>query len=345
MEAYVDRERGATDDNRSLSESCLLFGYFTPGSPRADTVRRYAENRFGGTTVVRTEARNFVGKVLDLIAKFLRSARGADTVIVMFLGQYVTPLAYLLTRLPRRRLILDAFVSVYDSQVRDRGLVSPRSIRGRLYFSIDWLAMRMADEILVDTWANAQEFARLFGIPEKRFTVVYLEARRDLFRPLPASAAKTQENGTFSVLFYGSFIPLQGIEHILAAAAILQERRPAIRFQILGGGQTRPAMERLAATMHLRNLDFTPTIPFEHLPDKIRGADLVLGIFGTTPKSMRVIPHKVVEALACGKYVLTARTPAMLEHEQSPLLHFCEAGNSEDLAAKIEEIASTSSGA
>jgi glycosyltransferase involved in cell wall biosynthesis len=38
---------------------------------------------------------------------------------------------------------------------------------------------------------------------------------------------------------------------------------------------------------------------------------LCLGIFGTTAKAARVVPHKVFQCLAVGRAVLTADTPAI----------------------------------
>jgi glycosyltransferase involved in cell wall biosynthesis len=49
------------------------------------------------------------------------------------------------------------------------------------------------------------------------------------------------------------------------------------------------------------------------LDDWYHQADVILGIFGRTPKTRRVVPNKVFEALSIGQPVITGDTPAIRE--------------------------------
>ena len=68
----------------------------------------------------------------------------------------------------------------------------------------------------------------------------------------------------------------------------------------------------------------------------IQKSSIVLGVFGVTSKTAMVIPNKIYEALACGKPVITADTPAaaeLLKDTQSALL--VPPGDPEALARAI----------
>jgi glycosyltransferase involved in cell wall biosynthesis len=95
----------------------------------------------------------------------------------------------------------------------------------------------------------------------------------------------------------------------------------------------------LAQRLQVRSVNFLGRRPYDALPAMIAASDLCLGIFGTSPKAQRVIPNKVFDALACGRAVVTADTPAARE-----LLHpggdawLCEAGSPEAIADAVSTL-------
>ncbi|MDD4319284.1 MAG: glycosyltransferase [Candidatus Peribacteraceae bacterium] len=315
--------------------SICTFGYHDRTSPRYWTICRYIEGQGGTLRECHTDVRGFVGKMRALRAQWKTMKSDCDTVLVTFPGHYLVPLAWLLTRRPRKTLLFDAFVSLYDSNVSDRRLFSPWHPRAWMAFLMDIVSCHLADRVLVDTQAQKEFFCRRFRLSPERVEVVYLRAREDLFKP---PAQQRSAHAAFDVFFYGSYIPLQGIETILRAAAIVQKNNGHIRFMLVGGGQTQAEMRALSQALQLQNVTFRPPVGIEELPSLIRDADLCLGIFGTSDKALRVIPHKVYDAVACGVPVVTADTPAIRERFAShPLVSLCPPGDPAALANAILE--------
>jgi glycosyltransferase involved in cell wall biosynthesis len=281
-----------------------------------------------------TGARGLFGKLSELVGCYRKKCGACDAVLVTFPGTHLMPLAWVLTRFPRKTLMYDAFISLHDTLVVDRKLLSRWNPAAWMVFVLDWLACRMADNIFTDTEAHRTYFAKTFGADVGCIRAVALGTRDDLFYP----KTTPRRGGNFlEVFFYGTFIPLHGIEHILKAAKILQDKEKTVHFTLLGKGQTEQAMRAYANELQVQNVTFKNPVAYEELPDWIRGSDLCLGIFSTSEKALRVVPHKVYDVIACGVPILTARTPAMKEQfSESDKILLCDAGSGEAIAEAIE---------
>lgn len=313
----------------------VAFGYHDLEAPRYRNIRRALEAKGYAILECHTSATGFLAKCVELFSQWNKVKGTADAMYVTFPGQYLVPLTWILTRYPRKKLIFDAFVSLHDSMVDDRKLVSSWSPRAWFLYAIDWLSCHLADEVILDTKAHRSFFIARFHLKPDRVRVIYLGSRTDLFKP-EEKGRRRAPGDLFKVFFYGTYIPLQGIEHIIDAAKILQERHANVRITLVGSGQMRDAMEMKAAAYGLTNVTFQSFVPLEALPAMIRASDLCLGIFGATAKAQRVIPHKVFDAVACGVPVLTEDSPAIRElFARDPLVLLCPAGNPEAIADAI----------
>ena len=323
----------------------LAFGYHDQTAPRHWNISRDMLAEGIQLVECHTTERGLWKKLRDLTRRYKALRKNADGVFVTFPGQALLPFAWLLTRIfppgrpagNKKILMFDAFIGLHDTVVGDRKLLSRWNPYGWFLFFLDWLACRLADVVFVDTEAHRRFFMKRFGLRPERVKVAYLGTRTDLFHPRKGQHEK-RNVGSFEVLFYGSYIPLQGIEVILAAAKILRDTHPAVRFTLIGKGQTLPAMRSLAEKWNLTNVRFQPPVAYQMLPDWIRAADLSLGIFGTSGKAQRVIPHKVYDAVACGIPLITADTPAIREKfAKHPLVTLIPAGDPKALAEAIRE--------
>jgi glycosyltransferase involved in cell wall biosynthesis len=258
--------------------------------------------------------------------QFVRARGAYDAVLAMFPAQRFALLARLIAG--RRPLIVDAFTSHYEGAVLDRRTTRRGGIRARWYRFLDRLMCRLSDAALTDTTAHADWFAREYRLPRNLFHPVFVGTDPTLFVPFSDMADEP-----FTVHFHGTYIPLQGVRHILEAAAIL--RAQDIRFRLVGSGQTFAADRAYATKLGLENVTFVPKVPYDRLAKLVARSHVCLGIFGTTPKTANVIPNKAFEALAAGRPLVTADTPAIREllDERSAML--VPAGDPTALAAAI----------
>ncbi|MCK4539874.1 glycosyltransferase [Candidatus Parcubacteria bacterium] len=270
-------------------------------------------------------------KLCELYKKHKRIKNKYDIMIIGYSdSRFIIFLAKILTR---KKIIWDAFYSLYDSWVYDRKLVSKYSPKAWLYWLYDWFNCVLADKILLDTDEHINYFVKTFKINRNKFIKILVGTDDNIFYP-----REQKKDNKFIVHFHGNYIPLQGAEYIIGAAQLIKDKD--ILFRMVGSkGQKYKEILSLAKKMNLSNIEFLNSVPYHILPELMAKVDVCLGVFGDTDKTKRVIPNKVYEAIAMEKPVITANTPAAQElFVDKKNILFCETANSENLAKKIKEI-------
>jgi len=281
--------------------------------------------------LVTDDTRKMLPRYLHLSAKLLKAVPRASYDLV-FLGFFGHPLMPYLRAITRKPILFDAFVSVYDTVCFDRKLFKPNSIPGRLAFWLDWYSCMKADHILLDTQSHIDYFVDQFHIPRDKFSRIFVGCDENIFYPRGATEADPK-----TVLYYGSYLPLQGIDTIIRAAKIIEGSRQ-LQFRIIGQGMEFNHIQQLAREYGLRNIEFSHPVPLVQLPHEIAKASLCLGgHFGASEKARRVIAGKTFQCLAMGKPTIVGENPA--NHEL--LTHgvdawFCKMNDPEALAAAIQ---------
>ena len=257
------------------------------------------------------------------------------------------PLARLFALSRSRRVVFDPLASRFETKFVDWGWRSPSSLAAWWNRQIDGLAFRLSDLILADTAAHRDYYVRRFGLPPDKFAVVPVGFddrvfSREVARAGQAARAARPPGSPFTAVFFGSFLPLHGVDSIIEAAAGVWKRDKNIRFLMIGGGRTLPVVKARAAELGLGNVHFQAWQGPAALAGTVAfGADACLGIFGRTEKAARVVPHKVFQAMAMGKAVVTARTPAVTEFfEHGRDIFLCDTtrpGSLEDALLTLKE--------
>ncbi len=256
--------------------------------------------------------------------------KGCDILFVPEFGQKDMPLARFLASFARKRVVFDPLAARFETKIMDWKRKPPDSWQARWNFKIDSWAMRKGDLILADTQAHKDYYCRQYGLKAEKIEV--LPVGFDSDRYCPSSETETG----FTVLFFGSFLPLHGVITIIQAARIIADKDPNILFRLIGSGQTLPEARALAHSLSLPNVCFEGWLPQSALPGKISMAAVCLGVFGEGEKTQRVIPHKIYQALGMKKPVITLRTPAVEEvftHQEN--IFMCSRPDPSELAHAV----------
>jgi glycosyltransferase involved in cell wall biosynthesis len=236
---------------------------------------------------------------LGLTRKRLR-VRSADVVLVGYMGHFDVHLARLL--FPRTPIVLDHLISAADT-ARDRR--EHGRLKLALLAALDTAAVKAADMVIVDT----EEHRRL--LPPRvveRSIVVSVGATACWFRAgdatLHGSAHMEDDREPLRVVFFGLYTPLQGTVTIAKALGLLSGA--PIEVTMIGDGQDRPAAQ--AAARGCPTIRWLDWVPARALSGIVAAHHVCLGIFGTTPKALRVVPNKVFQGAAAGCVVVTSDT-------------------------------------
>lgn len=278
-------------------------------------------------------AKSYLFRYLISIYKYiLNSNKDFDVIFIGFFGQPLVPLMKILSRKP---IVLDAFLSAYDTMCFDRKKFRPNSICGKFFWVLDWLPCKLADIVILDTSEHIEFFVNTFSLDRYKFRRIFVGADDRTFYP----QVNNNKTNMFNVFYYGTFHPLQGIEYIVQAAKIL-EFEESIKFCIVGKGVEYNKVMNLSRKLEIKNIEFIDWIPYVELPSKIATADICLGgHFSNIDKGKRVIAGKTFQFIAMKKSVIVGDNPAnreLFENKKNALL--VEHANPYSLANAIREL-------
>lgn len=245
-----------------------------------------------------------------LVWRYLRLPKH-DVVVVGYMGHLDVLVLWCFAKLRGVPIVWDAFLSLYNTVVDDRKMFSRRHPLAVAIYAWEWVACRAADLVLLDTKAHAAYFVERFKLSKPRAQDVLVGVEPELFAPQSTNAHTDLAGTPVTVLFYGQFIPLHGIDTIVDAARLAE--RENIRWVLIGRGQEEGKIREMLGDHPLPQLRWIPWVKYEELAKWIQEADVCLGIFGDTDKAARVIPNKVFQILSVRKPLITRDSPAIRE--------------------------------
>ena len=280
-------------------------------------------------TVIGYQDKSYLLRVLKVyLSILLMSFRDVDLVFIGFASQLVLPVWK--WKFGRAKVSIDFFISVYDTMVFDRKKVKPTSMAAKIMKKIDEITLKNADCIICDTKTHGQYFVDDLGADPAKLKVLYLDADCNIY--YPRVVKKPDEyHDKFVVLYFGSVIPLQGVEVLLKAVQSFSNTDDII-FEIIGPVPEQQKVEGDYVYYH-------PWLSQNELAEHIAYADLCLGghFSGDIMKAKRCIAGKTYIYRAMNKPVILGENAANHElfEENHQDIFFVEMGNAEALAKVI----------
>lgn len=283
-----------------------------------------------------------VGGLRGGVKNLINGVRYSDVVIVSEFQIKNIPAAWLACKVFRKPLIVDGFVGRYETYVGDWRHVGETSPKAMVYRVMDALAFHLSDLYLIDTEVRAQQIRSKFGVRDTH-------AARVLSLPVgapswavPITRQVRNAGSPYRVLYYGNYVPLHGVEHVIDAVKRISPGL-AVQLTMVGNGDRRPIAEQRVSDLELGDIvKFVDSVPESQLHSLIEAHDLVLGIFGSSAKASSVIANKVWQGLACGRPVLTRSSDALREISEiaGDLLVQVPSADSQSIGQAVLELAS-----
>jgi glycosyltransferase involved in cell wall biosynthesis len=312
------------------SETILFTCGREPGYPRNRILLNLLDGSYHLIRIVDPK-RFHPGRYLQLFFRLLAPHRKIDLIMVGFYGQVIMFMIRLLFNKP---VIFDVFVSTYEVYCHERKHFKPNSLVGRFLLWVDKTSCSMANLVLLHTKADFQYFVDKIGIPPQKLRLLYIGCDETIFFP-----RNDIEPIPGRVLFYGSFIPNQGVDSIIRAAVLLKGHE-GITFRLIGRGMELEKIKALARHEALDNVEFIDPMPLEQIAEEVAMADIILtGEFGDYDKARRVISSKTFQCMAMAKPFIAGDNAAnreILTHQNDCLLS--SMNDPADLAVNIIEL-------
>lgn len=254
-----------------------------------------------------------------------------------FAPQLLLPFLWL-SRKQGKWVVMDFFISLYDTMVDDRKRFQPESWMARFLYKWDQRTLQLADLYLADTEADRIFFSETFQIKGENGLTWYLCADSSIYFPFPSRKPEEWQK-RYTVLYFGSILPLQGVEVVVEAVAQLKDCA-GLQFILVGPLDKIPGAE---AVQQQANVVCYSWLPQRELAEKISMADLCLaGHFNKEiGKAKRTIPGKAYIYAAMEKPMILGDSPANHElyQEDGEQIFFVPQGDAGALAKQIVRLA------
>ncbi len=247
--------------------------------------------------------------------------------------------AALIPKLLGAKIILDIHDPVPDFFSAKFGYPE-KSIYYRLLKAIEWASALLADHVITvtDYWRNRiKERSR---IADNKISVIVNYPDLSKFHIPTELAEKALNKTSFTILYPGTLNAHCGVDLVVKAVKVLENRIPKIRFDIYGSGTEQNTLKKLVKDLNLEgSVVFHNPVPFNKIPLLMAEADMGIALLaGQSKYARQALNVKLFEFLAMGVPVVASRVESIEYYLGQDTVMLSSQNDVEDIARCIETL-------
>lgn len=260
----------------------------------------------------------YIALILTIPIRVLLIINSTHLLVLPMNWSAIVYLEIIVAKFFRKKIIVDFYISIYDTLIDARRISSEKSFSAKLHLNKDRFLLKLADKIIFLNKSESIYYQnrikyelngnKIFIIP------LVIDYKKEIFSKL--TNTNTSTNSEFNICWWGTYIPLHGLENIIESFAFLTNKE--IKLYIFGNSdeKSKPYLNLINKLGLENNIIINNEYSFANgklAPFLIEKCDLALGNFGQSEKAKTVLVNKLVDSLALGLPCLTIATKATEE--------------------------------
>src|SRR5208337_3438463 len=246
-------------------------------------------------------------------------------------------LAAILPKLFGKKIILDIHDTVLETYSCKFSTTSIKwLILSKILYMEEYLSCLLADRVICVNHIQRDILLKR-GIADSKITVLLNVPDPKRF-PYDGIRVQehTQSNG-FRLVYFGTIAERLGIDIAIQAVARLVEKIPYLEFHIIGEGDQKQDLLKLARDLHVEHaIRFSEgSVPLEDLAEHLENMDLTIVPNKRNVATELMLPVKMLESIALGIPVVTSRLKTIEYYFDDDTVFYFEPENVDSLALSI----------
>lgn len=254
---------------------------------------------------------------LSIPFRFLKILFASHVIVLPMNSNLLSILEVFCGRVLRKKVVVDYYLSEYDTRVNDRKAISKGAIGAKWALLKDKIFLRFSTSTLFLNRAESEYYQSVAGVtlnPSKvKIVPLCIDYKKEMFESEERWQIKKNE---FNVCWWGTYIPLHGLENLINAFSKVEFYE--VKLYLFGNSdQKSQPYKKMVDDLGLsEKVVIINNYSFANgklAPFLGKFCDLSIGNFGSSEKARTVLVNKLVDSLSLGLPCLTMETKAIRE--------------------------------